>query len=272
MYVRCHTDRHQPYQQTLSISAYPNLKGNDQMGKKLFFLPGLLNDASLFQAQITALSTLATVSVADLTRSNSISALAEDALAQAPEGRFILIGLSMGGYVAFEIMRRAPERVCALVLLDTSARPDTAEATAARLKLVKLAETNFTEVTESLLARLSYPQQYNVDDPQLMKLPAVRGVIQSMAASLGVEVFARQQHAIIGRPDSRPTLASIDCPTLIICGREDLITPPEIAEEMAAGIKRAKLKIIEECGHLSPLDRPEEVSKLLENWINRIEC
>jgi pimeloyl-ACP methyl ester carboxylesterase len=232
------------------------------MENKLLFLPGLLNDAGLFQEQITALSTLATVAVADLTRSNSIAGLAEDALSQAPEGKFVLIGLSMGGYVAFEIMRRAPERVCGLVLLDTSARPDTAEATEVRLKLMKLAETNFAEVTESLLARLSYPER--------MKLPAVRGVIQSMATSLGKEVFFRQQQAIIGRPDSRPTLANIDCPTLIICGREDLITPPEIAEEMADGIKYAELKIIEECGHLSTLDRPEEVSKLLVDWVGSL--
>lgn len=231
--------------------------------KQIILLPGLLNDASLFQGQIPALSALGSVAVADLTRSDSIADLAEDVLAQASEGRFILIGLSMGGYVAFEIMRRVPDRVCGLALLDTSARSDTPEATAARLELMQLAESDFMEVTERLLPRLSHPN--------LMPLPAVRGVIQSMAASLGKEVFIRQQHAIIGRPDSRPTLKDIDCPTMIVCGREDLITPPAIAEEMAAGIKHAELKIIEQCGHLSTLDQPGEVSRLLQDWVNRIK-
>lgn len=231
---------------------------------KVLFLPGLLNDASLFEEQITALSTLASVSVVDLTRADSIAGLADAALKAAPDGRFVLIGLSMGGYVAFEIMRRAPERICGLVLLDTSARPDTPEASATREELMKLAETDFDAVTERLLPRLSHPERMN--------LPTVRGVIQSMASSLGTEVFIRQQRAIMGRPDSRPTLAGIDCPTLVICGREDLITPPEMAEEIAAGIRHAKLRIIEQCGHLSTLDQAEEVSNILTSWIKDIKC
>ena len=229
------------------------------MQTKLMFLPGLLNDASLFEEQVTALSTLAAVSVADLTRAESIAAMADEALKEAPEGRFVLVGLSMGGYVAFEIMRRAPERVCGLILLDTSARPDTPESSTTRQALMTLAETDFDAVTEQLLPKLSHPDR--------VSLPAVRGVIQSMAASLGKEVFIRQQKAIMGRPDSRPTLAKITCPTLVICGREDLITPPEMAEEITAGIKHAQLKIIEQCGHLSTLDQPETVGKLICRWI-----
>ena len=87
-------------------------------------------------------------------------------------------------------------------------------------------------------------------------------------SSLGKEVFIRQQKAIMGRPDSRPTLSEITCPTLLICGREDLITPPAMAEEIAGGIKQAELKIIEQCGHLSTLDQPEAVSKLICRWIS----
>lgn len=229
------------------------------MTTKIIFLPGLLNDASLFAEQITALSTLAAVSVADLTQAESIADMADAVITQAPEGRFMLAGLSMGGYVAFEIMRRIPERICGLILLDTSARPDTPESSAARQALMQLAETNFAAVTEQLLPKLSHPER--------VVLPAVRGVIQSMAASLGKEVFIRQQKAIMGRPDSRPTLGKITCPTLLICGREDLITPPEMAEEIAGGIKQAELKIIEQCGHLSTLDQPEAVSKLICRWI-----
>jgi pimeloyl-ACP methyl ester carboxylesterase len=232
--------------------------------KKVLLLPGMLNDASLFQEQIATLLPIASVDIVDLTRSSSIADLADDAIKQAPEGRFILIGLSMGGYVAFEIMRRIPERVCGLILIDTSAQPDTAESTATRQALMKLAETDFPEVIERLLPRLSHPEQ--------MSLPTVRGVIQSMAASLGKDVFIRHQQAIIGRPDSRPMLADIDCPTLVICGREDVITPPELSREIAAGIRHAELKIIEQCGHLSTLDQPGEVNKLLHEWIDKVEC
>ncbi|UCV08998.1 alpha/beta fold hydrolase [Dechloromonas denitrificans] len=233
------------------------------MKPKILLLPGLLNDASLFAEQMIALSALGSVQVGDLTRSDSIAELAADVLAGAPDGRLVLVGLSMGGYVAFEIMRTAPQRVAALVLMDTTARPDTPEASALREELIKLAETDLEAVTERLLARLSHPD--------LMNQPAVRGVIQSMASGLGKEVFIRQQRAIMSRPDSRPMLAGIACPTLVICGREDQITPPEMAEEIAAGIKQAELKIVEHCGHLATLDQPEQVSNLLLDWIKGLK-
>lgn len=229
------------------------------MKPTIVLLPGLLNDASLFADQIAALSPLGVVEVGDLSTGESIAEMAAGVLKAAAAERFVLLGLSLGGYVAFEIMRQAPERVSGLVLMDTTARPDTAEATAKREELIKLAATDLDAVTELLLPRLSHPDRMN--------LPAVRGVIQSMATSLGKEVFARQQRAIMDRADSRPTLASITCPTLVICGRDDLITPPELATEIADGIKHAKLKLIEQCGHLATLDQPAEVSRLLVDWI-----
>ncbi|MBI2278275.1 MAG: alpha/beta hydrolase [Dechloromonas sp.] len=233
------------------------------MKPNILLLPGLLNDASLFTDQVAALSPLGVVEVGDLTAAATIPEMAASVLKAASAGRFVLLGLSLGGYVAFEIMRQAPERVAGLVLMDTTARPETAEATAKREALIKLAATDLDAVTEQLLPRLSHPERMN--------LPAVRGVIQSMAASLGKDVFVRQQRAIMGRPDSRPTLATIACPTLVICGRDDLITPPELATEMAEGIRHAGLSIIEHCGHLATLDQPEEVSRLLVDWIKGIK-
>jgi len=100
-----------------------------------------------------------------------------------------------------------------------------------------------------------------------MNLRAVGGNIQSMANGLGNEVFEHQQRAIMARPDSRPTLKTITCPTLVICGQDDLITPPALAQEIADGIKQAKLEIIPQCGHLATLDQPEAVSELLLDWI-----
>lgn len=233
------------------------------MKPNILLLPGLLNDASLFTDQIAVLSTQGVVEVGDLTTAATIPEMAASVLKAASAERFVLLGLSLGGYVAFEIMRQAPERVAGLVLMDTTARPDTAEATAKREELIKLAATDLDAVTEQLLPRLSHPE--------LMNLPTVRGVIQSMASSLGKEVFVRQQRAIIGRPDSRPTLATITCPTLVICGQEDLITPPELAMEMSDGIRHAKLSIIEHCGHLATLDQPAEVSRVLLDWIAGIK-
>lgn len=240
------------------------------MQPNILLLPGLLNDASVFTEQVAALSTVATVEVGDLSNAETIAEMAASVLKQASAKRFVLLGLSLGGYVAFEIMRQAPERVAGLVLMDTTACPDTPEASAKRKVLIELAASDLDAVTEQLLPLLVHPDRMN--------LPTVRGVIQSMASGLGAEVFARQQRAIIGRPDSRPTLASINCPTLVICGQDDLITPPELATEIAEGIRHAKLEIITQCGHLSPLDQPQAVSALLLEWIkgnkfssNRVE-
>lgn len=229
------------------------------MKSNILLLPGLLNDASVFTEQVAALSTVASVEVGDLTIAETISGLAADVLKEATAKRFVLLGLSLGGYVAFEIMRQAPERVVGLVLMDTTARPDTPEASAKREVLIKLAASDLDAVTEQLLPLLSHPERMN--------LPAVRGNIQSMASGLGKEVFERQQRAIMGRPDSRPTLRNIACPTLVICGQDDLITPPELATEIANGIKHAKLEIIAQCGHLATLDQPEVVCDLLLGWI-----
>ena len=228
----------------------------------LLLLPGLLNGASLFEQQADALANLVGITVADLTGADSIAALAADALEQAPEGPFVLAGMSMGGYVAFEIMRQAPKRVRALALLSTSARPDTREATAGREELIQLAQTDFPAVIESLLARMAHPEHANT--------PEVGGMFQSMATGLGPEVFERQQRAIIGRADSRPTLAAIKCPTLIVCGRDDLVTPLEVHRELAAQIPGARLEIIEECGHLLPLEQPEQVTELLRDWLGEL--
>lgn len=231
------------------------------MKTNILLLPGLLNDASVFTEQIAALSTVATVEVGDLSMAETIGDMAASVLTQAPAKRFVLLGLSLGGYVAFEIMRQAPERVAGLVLLDTTARPDTPEASAKREALIELAAIDLDAVSEKLLPLLSHPERMN--------LPTVRGVIQSMASGLGKEVFERQQRAIMGRPDSRPTLKDIACPTLVICGEDDQITPPDLATEIADGIKHAKLEIVAQCGHLATLDQPERVSDLLLAWIKR---
>lgn len=225
----------------------------------LFLLPGLLNDARLWQHQVSCLSERAYVSVADLTGADSISSLASAALTQAPDERFALAGLSMGGYVALEIMRQASVRILALALLDTTARPDTPQATEGRRSLMQLAETNFPAVTDTLLPRLVHSSRLN--DNSIIE------AIRAMANSVGKEAFIRQQRAMIGRIDSRPFLHHIKCPTLVLCGREDAITPIDAHQEMVIGIPGSSLAIIEECGHLSTLGQPQQVTEALKKWL-----
>lgn len=225
----------------------------------ILLLPGLLNGANLFEHQANVLAEIAGISIADLTTSDSIAELAREALAGAPEGQFVLLGMSMGGYVALEIMRQAPERVSALVLMSTSARPETDEATVGRRQLIDLGKEDFPSVIEKLLVRMAHPEHVNT--------PEVRGLFHSMATNLGYGVFVRQQHAIIGRADSRPTLKNIKCPTLVLCGKEDLVTPLADHREMVAAIDGAKLHVIETCGHLTPLEQPDQVTEILREWL-----
>jgi len=227
----------------------------------LVFLPGLITDERLFRDQIDNLSDIARSTVADLTTADTIAEMAAGVLAQSPP-QFALVGLSMGGYVALEIMRVAPERVLALALLSTSARPDTPEATANRVKAMAQAESNFQIVLDQLMPKLVHPSR--------MRYNSIVDTVYSMGHRVGKDAFVLQQRAIMGRVDSRPCLAAIACPTLVLCGRDDQLTPIEVHEEMAAAIPGAELVVMEECAHLSSMGRPEEVSQALRAWLARV--
>lgn len=225
----------------------------------LVLLPGLPCDARLWAHQVEHLADLADAVVADLTVADTMRGLAESVLDNAPPGPFALAGLSMGGYCAFEILRLAPERVTRLALLDTSARADTEEAKANREKLIARAGTNYDGVIETLLPKLLHPG--HVDDA------TIAGTVRAMARSIGKDAFVRQQRAIMSRSDSRDSLADIHCPTLVLCGREDAITPVATHEELVAGIPGATLEVIEHSGHLTPLERPQAVTDALRRWL-----
>jgi pimeloyl-ACP methyl ester carboxylesterase len=225
----------------------------------LVLLPGLLCDMALWEAQVAALSTIAEPWVADLTRDESISGMAHRVLAAAPP-RFALAGLSMGGYVAQEIMRQAPERVTRLALLDTSARMDTPEQTSRRRGLIELAQKGeFKGITPRLLPLFVHPDR--LTDTTLT------GAIAAMAERVGKDAFLRQQKAIMGRPDGRSDLARIAVPTLVLCGREDALTPLPLHEEIAALVPWARLEVIERCGHMSTMERPAEVNVAMGQWL-----
>ena len=225
----------------------------------LLALPGLLLDERMWRQQAAALAPGHSLTSFALTPHATIGELAEAALARAPAGRFALAGLSMGGYVALEIVRRAPERVAALALLDTSARPDTAEQTQARRAAITASASDFEGVVRALLPRLGHPSR--VGDP------ALEATLLAMAREIGRAGFVRQQEAIIGRIDSRPSLARIACPTLVLCGREDAILPLEVSEEMHAGIAGSRLVVVATCGHLSAMEQPDAVNAALREWL-----
>tara|TARA_R110000868_G_scaffold117765_1_gene312849 strand:+ start:114 stop:815 length:702 start_codon:yes stop_codon:yes gene_type:complete len=225
----------------------------------LLFMPGLLCDAALWGHQLTTLRDVAEMTVADMTRDDSIDAMARRALDAAPD-RFALCGLSMGGYAAQAILRLAPERVTRLALLDTASGPDTPERTAGRRDLMARAAAGDLEgvIDHHMIGFIAANRQ---DDADLTT------VVRASARNVGAAAYQRQQTAIINRPDNRPNLGWIACPTLVLCGRLDVMTPPQVHEEMASAIPGAKLVVVENCGHLSPLERPEAVSAVLRYWL-----
>jgi pimeloyl-ACP methyl ester carboxylesterase len=225
------------------------------MSVPIVFVPGLLATPRMYADQIAQLWPFGPVTVANHTRDETVAAIARRILADAPP-QFALVGLSMGGYISLEIMRQAASRVTRLGLLDTSARPDAPEQSEGRRALIALARSGrFAEIADMLYPRL-------VDKSRLNDAP-LRQVVRVMAQEVGPDGFARQQTAIIGRPDSRPGLSAIRCPTLVLVGDGDALTPPELASEMAAGIHSARLVKVPGCGHLSTLEQPAAVSKAL---------
>ena len=227
----------------------------------LVLVPGLLCDALLWKAQIAALEPKIKCWVADHTRSSTMAGVAADALRDAPFERFALAGLSMGGYVALEIVRQAAHRVGRLALLDTSARADTPEQLEKRRGLISLAKRGrFIGVTQGLLPLFIHRSR--LSDSELVT------TVKQMARNIGRDAFVRQEEAIMSRADSLPLLPGIRCPTLVLCGRHDAVAPLDRHEEMARGIPGARLAVIEECGHLSTLERPAEVSEALKGWLS----
>ena len=228
----------------------------------LILVPGLLCTDALWRAQVEGLADVARGMVtAEHARHTDIGAMAAAILAAAPP-RFALAGLSFGGYIAFEIMRRAPHRVDRLALLDTTAREDAEERRKLRRDLIKQAQVGrFLGVTDKLLPNFIHPDR--LGDQELVD------TVKQMALSVGRDGFIRQQTAIIGRPDSRRDLADIDCPVLILVGRQDVLTPLEVHEEMQAAIPGAELCIIEDSGHLPTMERPDAVNQAMRQWLLR---
>ena len=227
----------------------------------IILVPGLNCSARLYAEQIPVLWQFGPVTVADHRRDDSMAALARRILAAAPP-RFALVGLSMGGYAAFEIIRQAADRVVKLALLDTGAGAELPARTETRKPLIQLAQQGrFAEITDDQFPLLVHRK------PITLRLGSAWQAVRAMNEETGAEAYLNQQRAIIGRPDSRPGLAAIACPTLVLVGDEDQPTPPALAHEMANGIRGSRLVVVPACGHLSTMERPQAVTAALVEWM-----
>jgi pimeloyl-ACP methyl ester carboxylesterase len=225
------------------------------MRPRIVFLPGLLCDDEVFATQTAALAPYAEVAVADFTDCASIEEMAGKALALF-DGPVSLVGFSMGGRAALECLRTAPERVERLVLMDTGATPAREGEEVGRMELVDLAHR---EGMRALAARWLPPMVHadRETDPTLV------GPITAMVERMTPAIFERQIRALLGRPDARPVLATIRCPMLVVVGRQDRWSPLEQNRALAESVPGARLAVIEEAGHFSPVERPEAVAAAL---------
>ncbi len=227
--------------------------------ENLLLLPGMMCDERLWAPQLAAIDI--PVQVADLTSSDQLSQIAYDVLAKAPP-TFALAGLSMGGIVAFEIWRQAPERVTHLALIDTNPYAESPARRSMRVQQISDALNGRLRelATESL--KPVYLAEAHRDNQELLD------TILDMALDLGPDVFRNQSVALMGRPDSLETLPGIACPTTVVCGAEDVLCPPAYHETMADSIPGARLVILENCGHLASLEQPDAVTAELKELIS----
>ena len=223
-------------------------------------IPGLGSDAAVWRPTIDALGADADCTVGDTLSDDSLPAMAARILAGAPE-RFALAGVSMGGMVALEIMRAAPERVSRLALVDTNAQPDTPEQ-AARRRAVNAAMLQTHD-----LAALSRPAIAYMVHPQADA--SVRDALMQMTLRVGAAAYVRQNEAVLARADLREVLPTVFAPTMVVVGAQDLMTPVPLAEAIRDGVAGATLHVIPDCGHLPPIETPAALAALMRSWLDR---
>ena len=227
----------------------------------LVLLPGSMCDARLFAPQVASFSAGRTIVLPSLSLDDAVGAMAARVLAEAPP-RFALLGLSLGGIVAMEVARRAPDRVERLALLDTNHLPEPPEVAETRAGYVTRARAGDLEG----VMRDELKPRYLADGPRKAE---TLDLCMRMALDLGADVFERQSRAISARPDQSGTLPTLAMPALVLCGAEDRLCPPERHDAMAALMPNARRVTIEGAGHLPVLERPSETNAAIQDWLDR---
>ena len=233
----------------------------------LLLLPGLMNDARVWDPIRHALPGGRHVVVAETHMADTIQALAATAIDAMPPGRFAVAGFSLGGYVAIEVCRQALHRIAGVALLDTGARADSDDAKQNRQRMVAAlgsGAASFSQIAGAFAPRLLHAA--HAEDPALLAL------LGDMARHVGSSGFTLQQTAAMNRLDGREVLQTLHCPALVLCGREDQITPPALSEEMAGLLPGdVDLLVVPECGHMSTLEQPAAVAAAFIRWVERVE-
>ncbi|AHM05824.1 Hydrolase, alpha/beta hydrolase fold protein family [Roseibacterium elongatum DSM 19469] len=230
----------------------------------LVLLPGMMCDRRLFEPQIAAVSPGRSVVVGDLTGADTVQDLATQVLAQAP-ARFALAGLSMGGIVAMEVLRQAPDRVAGLALLDTNPLAEQPEVKARRgPQMAKVRAGLLDQVMREEL-KPNYLAAGGKTHAEILDL------CMAMARTLGPEVFLRQSVALRDRPDQQATLAAVEVPSLILCGAEDRLCPPDRHRLMHRLIPAATLVMVARAGHLPTLEQPAPVTAAMADWLGQVD-
>jgi pimeloyl-ACP methyl ester carboxylesterase len=232
----------------------------------LLLVPGMLCSPRLYAEQVAALSGEAEVVVPDWRRAplaiwDGWESAARWVVDQMPVGEFALAGLSLGGMLAVEIMQFAAERVTKLALLDTGMRSQSEADRAIRRARIRLATEGHFELVLGMQMSRFIPA-YRLPDKKLVD------AVMAMCGEIGVEIYKRQEELAAIRADRRPDLPRIKCPTIVVCGRDDAATPLFLSEEMAAAIGGSELIVIEQCGHLVTMEKPEETNAILRRWLS----
>lgn len=223
----------------------------------LVFLAGSLCDGTMWRAQVEALADVAASVTIELSGFDRVEDMAAHVLQHAPSERFAIAGFSLGGFVALEVARQAPEQITHLALLDTSARPDVPENAPRRAANIDAFAADPAPIVEAFARSTAGPNTSS----------DVLAVVQAMMHRHGGKDYAAQQRAIMSRPDARPHLGAIACPTLVLCGGDDGVTPPELSRELSAAIPGAEYVELSGVGHMTPIEAPGGVSQALRQWL-----
>lgn len=226
------------------------------MTRDLVLIPGALATADFWCHQERYFQMKMSIYHAQIFSGHSISTMAKEIINYLPE-KFILMGFSLGGYIALELMRYIPDRVEKLILINSSAKAISQQGQLERLRALHLINNGKFYFLISLILKKSMHRQHS------MLLPTLK----RMAREVGAQRYTQQLTAILNKPDHTELLATIACPTLLIASKNDSVVMPECSEHMAAHIKNSKLIYIDNCGHIAPLEQPDKINKILSDWI-----
>ncbi len=217
------------------------------------------NNERLWAEQIERLSPEVSVVVADYRGCTSLTEMSAAVMQQLPQEKVLLLGFSLGGYIALDIVRKSPARVARLALISASPFSDTKEIAAQRQHLIAAAKRDYDALLDSMGKFVVFDDGENAEH--------TRDVLRTMGQELGAAEFCRQQVATTNRENCTAILGDIASPTSILCGMNDAVTPVSGNQYLADHIPDARIQILEQCGHIVPLERPEETAEFIDEFL-----